>query len=306
MTRPVRRRTTAVTAAILLALLAAGCAKAPGSPAAAPTTVLPGIDQSLYDQLPPDIIAAGVIRVAGGGSTYPPLTAFAEDGQTRIGLEPDLIAALSTVLGVRFETVGGEFTEHLDRVRKHDVDLAVDSLSDTAEREKQADFVTYFSTGTSILVKRGNTEAITTLDHLCGRRLGVEDGALQEDLAIRSQAQCGKRPIILRSYDENAEAVVQLRAGSLDAILLDYPVAVALSTEPKTRTYFQLASDTQFEPLPGGIVVAKDRTQLRDVICAAMNSLIESGVYRQIFERWGMSEAMVNRSVINAAGAPAN
>jgi polar amino acid transport system substrate-binding protein len=305
MTCLVRRRAIAVTAAILLTLLAAGCAKTPGS-TAAPSATAPTVDQSLHDRLPPDIIAAGVIRVAGGGSTYPPLTSFAEDGQTRVGLEPDLLAALSTVLGIRFETVGGEFTEHLDRVRKHDVDLAVDSLSDTAEREKQVDFVTYFSAGTSILVKRGNAEAITTLDHLCGRRVGIEHGSTQENLATRSQAQCGKRPIILRAYDENAEAVVQLRAGSLDAILLDYPVAAALSTEPKTRTYFQLASDTQFEPIPGGIVVAKDRRQLRDVIGDAMNSLIDSGVYRQIFERWGMSEAMVSKSVVNAASAPVN
>lgn len=306
MTSLSRRRATAATALILLALLGAGCGTTPESTAASPAAAAPVVDRLLHDQLPPDIIAAGVVRVAGGGSTYPPLTSFAEDGQTRIGLEPDLLAALSKVLGVRFETVGGEFNEHLDRVRKHEVDLAVDSISDTVEREKQADFVSYFMAGTSILVKRGNPVAITAFDHLCGRRVGVEGGAIQEDLVARGQAQCGKRPIILRTYDENAQAVVQLRGGSLDAILLDYPVAVALSTEPKTRTYFQLASDTQFEPIPGSIVVAQDRTQLRDVICAAVNSLIDSGVYRQIFERWGMSEAMVSRSVVNAAGAPAN
>lgn len=300
MTRSLRRWATAVTAAALLA----GCAGQTED--AASTKTAASFDQALHDQLPADVRGAGVLRVAGGGSTYPPLTAFAEDGQTRIGLEPDLIAALSALLGIRFETVGGDFAEHLQRVQNHEVDLVVDSLSDTAERERQADFVTYFSAGTSILVKRGNPDAITTLDHLCGRRAGVEDGATQEDLVRRSQARCAGRPITVRVYDENAEAVVQLRAGSLDAILLDYPVAVALATDPKTRTFFQLASDTQFEPIPGGIGVAKDRTELRDVLRAAMNKLIASGVYRQIFERWGMSEAMVDESVVNAAGGSGN
>jgi polar amino acid transport system substrate-binding protein len=292
-----------MAAVVLLALPAAGCARKTGKADVSPAAV---VDQALHDRLPADILTAGVVRVAGGGSTYPPLTAFAEDGQTRVGLEPDLLAALARVLGVRFETVGGDFTEHLRRVQKHDVDLAVDSMSDTAERERTVDFVTYFSAGTSILVKRGNPEAITALDHLCGKRVGVEDGATQEDLAARGQARCGGHPIVVRVYDENAEAVVQLRAGSIDAILLDYPVAVALSTDPKTRTYFQLASDTQFEPIPAGIAVAKDRTQLRDTICAAVNSLIASGEYRRILEHWGMSSAMVEKSVVNAAGGPSD
>jgi len=291
----------AMTALILLASPVAGCARTTGKTGAA----APAVDKALHDRLPADILAAGVVRVAGGGSTYPPLTSFAEDGQTRVGLEPDLLAALAGVLGIRFDTVGGDFTEHLKRVREHDVDLAVDSMSDTAERERSVDFVTYFSAGTSILVKRGNPGAITALDHLCGKRVGVEDGATQEDLAARSQARCGSHPIVVRVYDENAEAVVQLRAGSIDAILLDYPVAVALSTDPKTRTFFQLASDTQFEPVPAGIAVAKDRPQLRDTICAALNSLIASGEYRKILGRWGMSTAMVEKSVIDAAGTPA-
>jgi hypothetical protein len=42
------------------------------------------------------------------------------------------------------------------------------------------------------------------------------------------------------------------------------------------------------------------------VICAAVNSLVYSGVYRQIFECWWMSEAMPNKSVVNTASAPAN
>jgi polar amino acid transport system substrate-binding protein len=298
-----KRWGTVATAIVLLAFPAAGCTRKAATTEAAPAAA---VDQALHDRLPADVLTAGVVRVAGGGSTYPPLTSFAEDGQTRVGLEPDLLAALSGLLGIRFETVGGDFTEHLERVKAHDVDLAVDSLSDTAERERTVDFVTYFAAGTSILVKRGNPGAITALDHLCGKRVGVEDGSTQQDLAARSQARCAGHPIVVRVYDENAEAVVQLRAGSIDAIMLDYPVAVALSTDPKTRTFFQLASDTQFEPIPAGIAVAKDRTALRDVICAAMNSLIGSGEYRKIMERWGMSHAMVEKSVINATGGPAD
>ncbi len=302
MSRSARRWATAVVTAVLLVPPLAGCAGEGGETTSPEPT--PALDRALHDRLPAAVRGAGVVRVAGGGSAYPPLTSFADDGQTRIGLEPDLIAALSALLGIRFETVGGDFADHLRRVRGHDVDLVVDSFSDTADRERQVDFVTYFSAGTSILVNRGNPGAITTLGHLCGKTTGVEDGATQADLAERGQARCGGRPIAVRVYDENAEAVVQLRAGSIDAILLDYPVAVALSTDPKTRTYFQLASEEQIEPVPGGVGVAKDRPELRDVICAALNKLIASGVYRQIFERWGMSEAMVDRSVVNAASSP--
>src|ERR1700712_5070633 len=81
-----------------------------------------------------------------------------------------------------------------------------------------------------------------------------------------SQKQCRGRRIDVRQYDTNADALLQLRTGRARAVLNDYPPAVALTTDPNTRSQYQLASTTQYEPGLYGIAVAKDNQDLREAL----------------------------------------
>ena len=141
-------------------------------------------------------------------------------------------------------------------------------MTDTPERERKVDFINYFSAGTAIVVQRGNPAGITDLAGLCGKRVAVEKGTVQVDLLARSQKNCDGRAIIVRTYDTNSDALLQLRTGRASAVLNDYPPAAHLASDPKTRSRFQLASTAQYEPGLYGIAVPKDRPQLRDAIRA--------------------------------------
>jgi polar amino acid transport system substrate-binding protein len=176
------------------------------------------------------------------------------------------------------------------------------ALTDTPERERDVDFINYFSAGTSIVVKRGNREGITDLMGLCGRTVAVEKDTVQVDLLARSQKQCppGRRMTVTTS-DTNADALLQLRTGQAQAVLADYPPAVALTTDPKSRGEYQLASTTQYEPGLYGIAVAQDDTALRDAIEGALNRVIRSGEYAEILRRWEVHEGAVATASINAA-----
>jgi polar amino acid transport system substrate-binding protein len=228
------------------------------------------------------------------------MSSFGPDGRTIIGVEPDIGAALGRVLGVRVTFVNSDFTKVLPFVAHGKLDLAMSAITDTLDRAKKVDFVNYFSAGTSILVQRGNPAGITDIQDLCGRTVAVETGTIQVDLLARSQTNCPGRRITVRTYATNSDALVQLRTGRAHAVLNDLPPATHLVNDPRTRTYYQLASTTQYEPGLYGIAVNKSEPTLRDAVQGACEQLVQSGVYSHILAEWGVREGEISRISINS------
>ncbi len=281
------------------ALLVAGCAPAdPGSEAgAAPSAT---VDAGLHALLPDDVREAGVLHVATDAS-YAPASFFAPDGRTVTGFEPDLAAVMGELLGVEIELEVTDFDTILGDVQAHEFDIAIAAITDTKERQGTVDFVNYFSAGTSIVVQRGNPTGISDLDDLCGKVVAVEEGTVQVDLVGRTQASCPDgRPIDVRLYDTNDDALVEVRTGRAAAVLNDYPPAAYLATAQRTQADYQLASDVQYEPGLYGIAVARDREQLRDALQATLETMVASGAYEKVLEDWDVADGAVRTVSVNA------
>lgn len=255
-------------------------------------------DDGLYSRLPENVRNRGFIRLVNDAS-YAPMEYFAADGRTIIGFEPDLAAALGQVLGVRVEMVVGAFNTALDEIGAGTYDGVLSSMTDTEERRLKADFVNYFSTGTSILVQRGNPRGITALEHICGNSAATERGTYQEEMLQRLRVQCGDQGLTIHSLATNADALVELRTGRVTAVLQDYPPASFVASDERTSAFFQLASEEQYEPGLFGIAVAKDNTALRDCLHDALQRLIDSGVYADLLARWELSASQVPSATVN-------
>ena len=299
MTTRLARRGVAVAAA--LGLLA-GCAASPGdAPRAEPALA---VDEELRALLPDDVRDAGVLTVATDAS-YPPASSFAADGRTVVGFEPDLMARVGELLGVRVEFRLWEFDAMLGDLTAGRFDLVMSAMTDTAERESQADFVNYFRAGTSILVQRGNPRGIHDLTGLCGEAVAAEAGTVQVDLLQRSQERCGSSPIEVQTHATNDDALVELRTGRVAAVLNDYPPAVFATTNERTQGAFQLVSDVQYEPGLYGVAVARERTGLRDALAGALDHLVDSGAYAEVLETWEVSSGAVSEVTVNGGGPAA-
>jgi polar amino acid transport system substrate-binding protein len=301
---PLRRRPrhAIVAGAMLFALtVASACGSDRADDGAAPPAA--AFDQGLHDRLPADILKRGTIRV-GGSDPYPPAAFYAPDGRTVVGFEPDLAAEMGRVLGVRFDFVNVSFSDLLPQLRRHKIDVVMASMTDNAEREKQADFVNYFQAGTAIIVQRGNPQGISDLKDLCGKVVAVAEDTVQVDLLRRTQKGCsaGER-IHIRPYGDNANALVQLRTGRAVAVLSDYPPAVHLSTDQRTSAHYQLAASTQYEPSPYGIAVAKGQTELRDSLRDALERVMRAGGYTEVLQRWGVPSGALESATVNAGGS---
>jgi polar amino acid transport system substrate-binding protein len=198
--------------------------------------------------------------------------------------------------------VPADFSAALDDTVSGEFDGVLSAMTDTVEREAKADFINYFSAGTSIVVRRGNPSGVSDLKDLCGQVVAVEQSTVQQDLLKRSQRGCGSNPITIRTFKTNADALLQLRTGRAVAILNDYPPAAELATDPKTRTHYQLASTVQYEPGLYGLAVAKNNTHLRDALTGALDEIMHAGVYNELLLRWGLTTGSLQASSVNGAG----
>lgn len=299
MNRPDTRllRPAAGLVLALVATVPAACGDSTTS-LPAPAHVTP-FNQTLHDLLPQAVRDRGVLRV-GTDASYAPMSAFGPDGRTIVGVEPDLGAQIGQVLGVRVQFRNFEFATLLEDVAGGRVDLAMSAMTDTPARARTADFVNYFRAGTSIVVQRGNPAGVTGINDLCGTVVAVQDGTTQVDLLARSQKSCGRRPISVKSYRTNSDALVQLRTGRAVAVLNDLPAAVRLVNDMRTRSHYQLASDVQYEPGLYGIAVAKGQPGLRDAVQGTLEELRRGGAYEDVLSRWHVQDGAVQQITINS------
>jgi len=299
MSRPTKRslRGAASLVLALSAMLSAACAGS--TPAGSTPTRQARLDPALHDLLPQSVKDRGVLRV-GTDASYAPMESYAPDGRTIIGMEPDLGVEIGRVLGVRLQFEAIDFDKLLATLGHGDLDLAVSAMTDTPERAKTADFVNYFTAGTSILVQRGNPAGVTELNDLCGKVVAVESGTTQVDLLARTQKNCGTRRIIVKTFPTNSDALLQLRTGRAVAVLNDLPPAVFLVNDVRTKSQYQLASNAQYEPGLYGIVVAKSQPGLRDAVQGALKKLLSSGVYADVLARWHVQSGAVQQISVNS------
>jgi polar amino acid transport system substrate-binding protein len=296
-TRRARSVATGLVVAIPL-MLTAACAESTGPPSSA-DTVKEQLDPSLHNRLPQSMRDHGVLRI-GTDASYAPMSSFGPDGRTIIGMEPDLGAAIGRVLGVHVIFVNTAFTRILADVADGDVDLAMSAMTDTRRRARTVDFINYFNAGTSIVVQRGNPAGVTDVTDLCGKIVAVEKGTTQVDLLERAQTNCEGRRITVHTYATNSDALLQLRTGRAVAVLNDLPPAAYLVNDPRTKSFYQLASTTQYEPGLYGIGIGKSQRDLRDAVQGACEELLRSGAYEDILSRWGVRDGSVQRISINS------
>ncbi|MER6248234.1 ABC transporter substrate-binding protein [Streptomyces griseorubiginosus] len=284
-------------------LLLAGCAD-PSQSADASTSPSSGTsaaasiakNAALAAKVPAELKASG-IKIASDVS-YPPMDFFAADNKTVVGAEADLDKALGTVLGVKVTIVNVPFDSILPGLQSGKYQLGVSSFTDTAEREKVVDFVTYFDAGTSLLVPAGNPKALKPGgDSLCGRTVAVAKGSTQALEDVPARAKTCKTPIKVSTFPDGTGVNLAVTSGRADVALADSPVAAYAAKQSGGK--LEVAGDS-YGNAPFGIAVPKN-SELTALLKSALEDLKASGGYEQVLAKWGLESGALDKFEINAA-----
>ncbi len=276
----------------MLLVALTGC----GSDDKTPNT--PGTSAAPLASLLPQAVRDKGTLIVGSDVAYAPVEFFDTDGKTVIGIDPDIAKALGKQLGVTLKFQNGTFDGLITSLRSKRIDLIMSAMSDNKKRQAEIDFVDYFTAGTSILVKKGNPENITTLDDFCGKTIALQRGTTQDDVAKAQQTECAKsnKPLKVLTFDRDTEALLQVKQNRAVADMNDFPVAAY--TVKQAPGDYEVVGE-QIEAGPYGIGVRKEDTALRDALKAALQAIIDNGEYGRILASWQVTQGAVKTATVN-------
>ena len=256
-------------------------------------------DPAIAGQVPADIKSSGQLTVAAD-ATYPPDEFIASDGKTVIGMDADLAKAIAELMGLKGAVQNATFDSIIPGLAAGKYDLGMSSFTDTKEREKTVDFVTYLTAGTSIYVKASGGTNFTSLDQLCGHKAAAEKGTTQQDDITTQDQKCkaeGKPGVTGVILPDQNGVNLALSSGRADAALADSPVAAYIAKQSNGQ--FKV-SGGPFPPEPYGIAIPKN-SGLTQPVLAAVKALIADGTYKKILDYWGLQAGAITNPQVNGA-----
>jgi polar amino acid transport system substrate-binding protein len=300
-----RRPAVAAAALASAAVLVAGCGggtsdsgssgSAGASSAAAPSSAK--ADPALAAKVPSSIKSDGVLLV-GSDTTYAPSEFVAADGTTIQGFDVDLFNLVAQKLGLKAKFETAPFDNIIAGVGSQKYEIGVSSFTINADREAQANMVSYFNAGTQWMTKKGNPDKVD-LASACGKRIAVQKATVQvDDITARSQkcTAAGKPEITVDQYDAQSDATAAVVSGKDQAGLADLPVIVYAVQQ--TKGQLQLLGDA-YGAAPYGYVVKKDQADFAQALASAVKSLIDDGSYGKALKKWGVQAGAITDPAVN-------
>ncbi|WP_066897320.1 ABC transporter substrate-binding protein [Mycolicibacterium houstonense] len=287
----------AVVVAASSALALAGCANntETGGSETKTAAKVEKVD-AIADTLPPEIKSSGKL-IVGTDPSYPP-NEFKDPSGKIIGFDVELMDAVAATLGLTAEYRASLFDKIIPSVQGGNYNVGMSSFTDSKEREKQVDFVTYFQAGSAWAQKVG---AGINPDDACGKKIAVQTATVQdtEELPARNDKciQAGKPAIQVVKFDDQTAATSAVMLGQADAMSADSPVIAYAVKQSDGK--LEEAGDI-FDSAPYGWAVQKN-SPLAQSLKQALEHLIESGAYEQVAKNWGAENGMIDKPAINGA-----
>ena len=149
----------------------------------------------------------------------------------------------------------------------------------TPEREKAVDFVgPYYHAGRGVFVAEGSEAK--TLEDLKGKTIGVTLGETHEKWA---RAQGGWD---IRTYKGLPELMLELKAGRVDAIVVDnIPVKVAVKESGEKITQLD-TPNIEGGAVAIGIAIRKDNPELKAAMQKALDEMMADGTSEKLAMSW--------------------
>jgi polar amino acid transport system substrate-binding protein len=213
---------------------------------------------------------------------------FVNENDQLAGFDIDIMNALSAVGNFEVAYEDRKFDGMLDALAAGDYDAAMAAITINDTRKEYVDFtapyfqpgqapVSFFSGGQGIGVRSDDTN-VTVLDDLsAGTIVGVKRGTTGDDFASDLES------VTIVRFDESEQALDALVDGAVDAVVVDVAVITNYIKESQGKVKLVGGPVTEEEY---GIAVNKERTDVLEMLNAALTQIREDGTYDQIFAKW--------------------
>jgi ABC-type amino acid transport substrate-binding protein len=221
-----------------------------------------------------DSTSGGQKLTVGSDIPYPPFEQGKAGNYT--GFDIELMEAIAKKIGRKAEFQDTSFETIFRDVAQGKFEAVVSAATITEEREKAVDFSNpYYLSEQAVLVKAGSD--IKGIDDLEGKTIAAQQGTTGLELAKEKSGASEIRP-----YPEGPDAVNALKSGTVEAVIIDAPVAAnAVEKSGGTEIAEKVPTEETY-----GIAVAQGDTALLGEINKGLEEVEQDGTYKTIYEKW--------------------
>ncbi len=240
--------------------------------------------QGLAAAAPPVTLVPGTLKI-GTYFVNPPFE-FIRDG-TRLGFEIDLMNDLARRLGLKPLYINTQWETILQEMSEHRYDCIIGGITITPGRERTLRWsAPYLTTTLSLIVNAARTPGIRQLADLRTASIGVQAVTTDYDIAVKMQRDGEFGKIVVYPFDKISDAILDLEAGRITAVMKVAPVADYLVRQtPDLKIIAQVPND----PQPLGIGFAKNGGALQTAVNAALASMKSDGTIARLIQHWGIT-----------------
>jgi polar amino acid transport system substrate-binding protein len=195
-----------------------------------------------------------------------------------IGFEVELADALAAKLGVKAQMVQNQWDQLIPALDRGGFDIILNGLELTPENQQHiAMSIPYFVYAQQIIVRK-DTSGLDNVQNLKGHAIGALSGSVSLKLLEKSGG------VDVRSYPGNVEALRDLKAHRIDAVVMDLPMAQFYAKPDNELKY----AGESFAPGYYAVGVRKSDTNLLAAINVALTQLANDGTYERIYKKYNV------------------
>ena len=220
--------------------------------------------------------------VVGNCPEYPPFS-FKNTQNEVEGFDTDFSKALGAALGLEVEVKDTAWEGLVAGMQKGDHDIIISCMSpeEATQASQNVNMSKPYFRLSEIIVTRKDAEGINKKEDLAGRVLGVQANCTSE-VAAESLKDMGIVPKDIRKYNRNSEALIDLKNGRVEAVVVGYAYA---ASQLKGNPDLRLINDP-VRSVDIVVVMNKGQDKLTEKINEAIEKVKSNGSFDAACRKW--------------------
>lgn len=218
--------------------------------------------------------------VLGLDDTFPPM-GFRDQSGDIVGFDIDLAKEVAKRMGVEIKLKPVEWNGVILSLNNKDIDLIWNGMTITEERKEKINFSKPYLDNRQIIIVL-NKSTISGKADLAKKIIGLQMGSSSEN-ALASDEELSKAVKEVKKYSNNAEALLDLEAERVDAVIVDEIVGRYYISK-KADSFKVLDDDLGHEIY--GVGFRKSDISFMEEVNKILDEMKKDGTTKLISEKW--------------------
>ncbi len=220
--------------------------------------------------------------VVGLDDSFPPMGFRDESGEI-VGFDIDLAKEAADRMGVDVEFKPVDWDGVILSLKNGDIDAIWNGLTITEDRKKNIAFTNPYLSNNQIIVVQKNSD-IQSKGDFEGKTIGIQMGSTAQE-ALDNNAEFTDSLKEVRKYSNNVEALLDLKAGRLEGVVVDGVVGRYYIAENKADDDYRVLSEDLGKESYGVGLRQEDAAFLAE-LNKALEEMKEDGTAAEISKKW--------------------